>query len=139
MDEPAFSEQIQHFIRDHISSVAQLEILLLLQTNPQQRWKPHDIARELRIEAAGAQGQLDLLCATGLVRREPAEAAAYMYMYAPASPELQMAAIAVAQAYLVRRVSLIGLIFAKPSEPPSSLKAFSDAFRLRKGPDDLRR
>ena len=121
------SDQVKKFISDHIASVAQLEILLLLQTNPAQAWTPADIARELRIEATGAQQQLTLLASSGLVREEPPGT----FAYAPVSPDLHAAAVAVAQAYLVRRVTVIGLIFDKT---PDKLRAFSDAFRLRKEP-----
>lgn len=108
--------------------MAQLEILLLLQTNPQQSWSSQAVARELRIEPAGASQQLFHLVDSNLVRQLAPE----QFVYAPATPELQAGATALAQAYLIRRVTVIGLIFAKPPEPPSSIRAFSDAFKLRK-------
>ena len=130
MSEPSVNPQVQAFIQDHISSIAQLEILLLLQTNPQQSWSPAGIARELRIEAAGAAQQLSQLAASGLVREiSPGE-----FVFAPASPELQAGVTALAQEYLIRRVTVVGLIFAKPPAPPPSIRAFSDAFKLRKDP-----
>jgi hypothetical protein len=121
------SDVVQKFILEHITSVAQLEILLLLQTNPNQSWTPAAVARELRIEPAGAQVQLAALLASGLIKFEPPE----NYQFAPNTPELKDASVAVAQAYLVRRVTVIGLIFSKPSD---KIRAFSDAFRLRKDP-----
>ena len=130
MSEPSVHPQVQQFIQDRISSVAQLEILLLLHTNPEQAWTPAAIARELRIEAAGAALQISQLVDAGLVRQTATD----QYAYAPATPELQAAVIALAQAYLVRRVTVIGLIFAKPPAPPPSIRAFSDAFKLRKDP-----
>jgi hypothetical protein len=134
LSEPVVQPQVEQFIRDHISSVAQLEILLLLQTNPQQPWSPQAIARELRIEPAGAAAQLAQLAVSNLVREQsPGE-----FVYNPATPELQAAVTALAQAYLIRRVTVIGLIFAKPPAPPASIRAFSDAFRLRKDPPNAR-
>jgi len=121
------NDVVRKFILEHIASVAQLEILLLLQTNPSQTWTPAAIARELRIEPAGAQVQLTALVASGLVTLDPPD----NYQFAPHSPELKDAAVALAQAYLVRRVTVIGLIFSKPSD---KIRAFSDAFRLRKDP-----
>jgi hypothetical protein len=121
---------VEQFIRDHIGSVAQLEILLLLQTNPAQSWSPQAIARELRIETAGATAQLAQLVASSLIRQVAPE----QFAYAPATSELQAAVTALAQAYLIRRVTVIGLIFAKPPSPPASIQAFSDAFKLRKDP-----
>jgi hypothetical protein len=125
--EEGISEVVQRFIHEHIASVAQLEILLLLHTNPNQAWTPVAVARELRIEPAGAQLQLNALVASGLIKFDPPES----YQFASRSPELEAATVAVAQAYLVRRVTVIGLIFSKPSD---KIRAFSDAFKLRKDP-----
>jgi hypothetical protein len=122
------SDQVKQFISNYIASVAQLEILLLLHINPKQKWSSAEIARELRIEPAGAQVQLNALAASGLVKQDPADS----YQFAPQSPELEAATVALAQAYLMRRVTVIGLIFSKPSD--DKIRAFSDAFRLRKDP-----
>ena len=129
MDEHTTTDAVRRFLRDHIATVAQLEILLLLQTNPQQKWPPAKIADELRADHAGTEQQLKLLDQHALVKRDDAGS----YYYAPASPELHAAVIAVAQAYLVRRVAVIEMIYSKPSD---SLRAFSDAFRLRKDEPD---
>ena len=137
MSESAVSEQVQRFLYDYIGSVAQLEILLLLQTNSQQSWSAQAIARELRIESAGASQQLALLATAGLVRTTPPSPdAPATFAYAPQTPDLQAAVTALAQAYLIRRVTVIGLIHAKPpgGGGGASLRAFSDAFRLRKDP-----
>jgi hypothetical protein len=127
-DQP-ISHAVQQFIWDNINSVAQLEILLLLQTNPSQAWSPDAIARELRIETAGATVQLENLCSSNLAAKDPADPPAYRF--APANPALHDTAVALAQAYLVRRVTVIGLIFSKPSD---NIRLLSDAFRFRKGP-----
>ena len=124
MQDTGISDQVREFLNDHISSVAQLEALLLLQTNSRQGWTSAEIARELRTEAPGTEKQLELLLAGKLLRRE-----GETYFYSPASEQLHATVIALAQAYLVRRVTIISLIFAKPSD---SLRAFSEAFRLRK-------
>lgn len=130
MDDQPISDQVRRFIADHISSVAQLEILLLLQTNPQQSWTPADVARELRVEPSGAASQLSALVNSGLLVQEPDR-----FRYAPRTPELHAASVALAQAYLIRRVTVIGLIFANPHE---KIRGFSDAFRIRKEPPDAR-
>ena len=117
--------QLREFIAAHITSVAQLEILLLLKTNPTQSWTPELIARELRIDPKAAAEQLAGLLKDGfLVSDAPAA-----YRYAPKSPALDEGVIALAQAYLVRRVTITGLIFSQPNRV---IRAFSDAFRIRK-------
>jgi hypothetical protein len=132
VDDASKTDPVARFLRDHITSVAQLEILLMLQTNPQQTWSPAKIANELRADSAGAAQQLKLLEQHQLVKVNEAGA----YYFAPATPELQAAVVAVAQAYLIRRVSVIELIYSKS---PDSLRAFSDAFRLRKEPGESSR
>ena len=49
-----FSQHLAQFIADHIDSVVQLEIILLLHRNPGLRWTAQTLARELRVEPEGA-------------------------------------------------------------------------------------
>ena len=51
-----------------------------------------------------------------------------VYRFNPASPDAPVVA-ALETIYKVRRVSVISFIYSKPTDP---LRAFSDAFRLRK-------
>jgi hypothetical protein len=127
VEDTGISDQVTHFLDDHISSVAQLETLLLLQTNPQQKWTSADLSREFRTEILGTERQLQSLLDSRLLKKDDAAT----YFYAPASDALHAAVIALAQAYVIRRITIISLIFAKPSD---NLRAFSDAFRLRKDP-----
>jgi hypothetical protein len=102
----------------------------------------------LKIDAAWAGGQLEKLASRGILEPaskcdgEPADSVARGsvaggagggFCYAPRSPELDASVAAVADAYAVRRVSVIGLIFSKPT---SNLKSFADAFRIRKDNPD---
>lgn len=145
MSDEGISDRVKRFIATYISSIAQLEILLLLHTNVRQTWSAADIARELRIETAGAETQLAALAASGLVVRvaegdaapaRPGSGAAgnppaARYRYNAGNPELEADTVALAQAYLVRRVTVVGLIFAKP---PDKARFFSEAFRFRQEP-----
>jgi hypothetical protein len=123
----------RRFIADHIASVAQLEALLLLRTNPRQTWTSAELARELRVEPDWAAAQLADLCDRGLLELQAGEPASFSYK--PRTRPLEEAVTAVAQAYLVHRIRVIELIYAKP---PGGLRAFSDAFLLRKPGSDRR-
>jgi hypothetical protein len=123
-------EQARRFIADHIGSVAQLELLLLLRTTAMRRWTVEDLSRELRIEPAWAHAQLIPFCDIGLVRCHEA-ASEKTYTYDPARDDLRDLITAVAQAYLLHRVSVIELIYGKPTQ---SIRAFADAFKFRKEP-----
>ncbi len=128
LEDKEVSEEVGRFLAAHISSVAQLETLLLLQMNPGRKWSAEELAHELRIESVGAEKQLGMLVRSGLLRKDEEG----RFGYAPANAELHRAVVALAQSYLVRRVTIIAMIFANPSE---NLRAFSDAFRLRKDSD----
>ena len=65
----------------------------------------------------------------GLLReREPG-----CYQYAPRTPELHAVVTRVDEMYRQRRVAVITLIASKPIE---SVRAFSDAFRIRRKKED---
>lgn len=119
--------ELRQFIAENISSVLQLEILLLLQTNRAQTWTAAALAQELRVELAGAKQTLVILADRGLI--EAIGGGTDEYHYAPRSPEQERMATALAQAYLLRRVTIISHIFA---QPPKNLLDFAEAFRLRK-------
>jgi hypothetical protein len=122
---------VSAFIADHIDSVVQLELLLLLRAEPQKSFRPTVLAKGLAIDPVWAEGQLRKLCSSGVLSCTQAPEPAYQY--APRTPELHLAVQGLAQAYADRRVSVIALIFSKPSE---QLRSFSDAFRLRKDEPD---
>ena len=118
---------VERFLADHVASVAQLEILMLLRARRAEELRPADVGRELRMDAAWAAAELEALAARGfLAARTSSEAS---YRFAPRSDGLEADLAAVIEAYGQRRVSVINAIYAKPT---SNLRGFADAFRLRK-------
>jgi hypothetical protein len=125
--ETDIAPEVIDFLRDHIDSVLELELLLVLRNAPAARaFTAADLAHELKIDAAHADAQLEKFCQRGLLAC--GETSPRTYRYAPQSPQLDAAVAAVAAAYAGRRVTMIGLIFSKPT---STLKTFADAFRIR--------
>lgn len=127
MPEEEITPSVREFIASYITSVAQLEILLLLKTSPTQSWTPDMLAKEFRIDPKAAAEQLSVLQKHGLLEIRPGPGPTYGYC--PRTPALGEAVTALAQAYLVRRVTITGLIFSRSTRV---IRAFSDAFRLRK-------
>lgn len=125
----ADDSEARRFIAEHITSVAQLELLLLLRTTPDEWWSSDALARELRMEASWMEGTLGTLHAKGLCARS--HDAPIRYQFAPASPALEQAVTIVARAYILHRVSIIEAIYSKPS---ASIRVFADAFKLKKEP-----
>ena len=120
------------FITDHVESVMQLEVLLLLAGQPGQAWSAADLAQQLRIDPAWVDGQLRAMVAKGLVVLVDGPPGP-QFRYAPRTPELARAVDELAHAYADRRVTVIGLIFSKPVD---KLRSFADAFRIRKDKAD---
>ncbi|HEY2586591.1 MAG TPA: hypothetical protein VGI81_12580 [Tepidisphaeraceae bacterium] len=131
MGKEAIPNEVRQFLVDHVDSVMQLELILLLRGDPGRLWSGRDIVAELRVDAEWIESQLDelcrrriLLCYTG---REP------RYQFKPADPGAIRAVKALAALYATHRVSIIGMIF---STPVDRLHNFADAFRLRNDKTD---
>ena len=136
MEHPHLSSAALRFLDDHITSVAQLELLLLLRTSPDRDWTLDDLVRELRVEAAWAGQQLRYFTDQGLVDggappTVAASEAPTAWRYRPKTDELATSVTALAQAYLLNRVSLIERIYGRPN---NSIRALADAFRVRRNP-----
>lgn len=127
MTEHQIPQRVRSFIADHIDSVLQLEVLLLLHAAPQRHYTRADIARELRINPEWVQKQLAILQAKALLTSESTGADS-TYYYAPKTSDLNEDVQALAAAYADYRVTITSLIFATPND---QLRSFSDAFRLR--------
>lgn len=131
MGEEAIKPRVKQFITDHIESVMQLEVLLLVAAQPGRVWTSNELAQELRIDEAWVDGQLRAMATSGLVSME--EASPPRFRYDPRTAELGQAVAELAQAYADRRVTVIGMIFSKPVD---KLRTFADAFRIRKDKAD---
>jgi hypothetical protein len=120
---------VEKFILQHIHSVEQLEILLLLRRD-RRAWTAAEVKAELRTADDAATMRLCALLASNIIA--PA-ATTNAFVYAPPTPEIDAVIGELEQAYRERRVAVISLIYSKPH---ADLKAFSDAFRMR--PPDRR-
>ncbi|MFY0563258.1 hypothetical protein ACN28E_05395 [Archangium lansingense] len=121
---------MRRFITDHIDSVEQLEILLLLHQHPERSWTAESVARELRISALSADDRLKDMARSGILAK--VQGSEVEYRYAP-SQQLGDVVAGLATAYAERRVTVINLIFSKPID---KIRTFADAFRLRRDDDD---
>jgi hypothetical protein len=124
----ALSDALKSFIAEHIHSVEQVEILLLLVRVPERAWNPRAVSDEIRTDPESAADRLEDLHTRGLVSRQ--QSSPVGYHYAPRTEELAARVAELAVAYSERRYTVIDLIFAKPSD---RIRIFADAFRLRNG------
>jgi len=126
-------EGVQRLIAEHIDSVEQLEILLLLHKDAARAWSAEAVARELRVSHISAGDRLKELMRAGILVRVEGAGSGPEYRYAPESPKLEESVSGLEKAYSERRVTVINLIFSKPVD---KIRTFADAFRLRKDDDD---
>jgi hypothetical protein len=123
-------DDVRRFILECIDSVEQLEVLLLLHGSPSVEWSSESAARALYSNPesiarrfAGLHAKELLVCSN-----PPAT-----YRYRPKTVDLDATVARLAQTYRERRVAVITLIASKPME---NVRAFSDAFRLRRKDKD---
>lgn len=119
-DVPAAARRL---IDQHIHSVEQLEVLLLLRATPGKAWTVDEVARAVVSQRDTAGQRLQDLSARRLIRRD-----GDTFTYGP-DAETDRAVGELAAAYASRRTKVVGLIFSKPSD---AVLGFSDAFRLRR-------
>ena len=122
---PGIPEEVSRFLLQCIDSVEQLEVLLLLHRMPEQRWSPEAVAQVLYSNPDSIARRLAGLHSNGLLT--VAESSSYRYQ--PKSTALDETVTLLANTYRERRVAVITIIASKPME---NVRAFSDAFRLRK-------
>lgn len=118
---------VQQFLSEHVRSIAQLELLLLLQGQPTKSWTVEEAAKELYTAASMTQPLLDYLVAAGLIAASGNPA--HSYQYAPTSQDRARLVENLARLYRERRVTVINTIYSAPTK---NLQNFADAFRIRK-------
>lgn len=116
------SDRVARLIAEHISSVEQLETLLLLRSEPERPWTAAEIGSTLRTLPESVALRLADLEGHGLA--EPSGDGHRFAATAPADTVDELA-----EAYRTRRVAVIAMIFAEPEDDP--VRSFADAFRLR--------
>lgn len=125
MSSGEITPDIERFIYDNINSIEQLEILLLLASTPHQEWSAAEAAQKLYRQPDSVARCLEDLLKPGIfsVRQESPP----LYRYA-ANPRQDTLVQGLDKAYQIRKDAVIQLIFTRPSD---SLRAFSNAFRIR--------
>ena len=115
--------EAQELIARHIHSVAQLEVLLSLRQSAGAVVTPESVGRDQKVGTDMATDLLADLEARGFVAPKGDG-----YVYDP-KPALARQVDSLASAYGAYRVTVINLIFSKPSE---GIQSFADAFRVRR-------
>ena len=125
--EEPIPEIVRRFIIEHINSVESLEILLLLSAGTIREYTAEEVSRTLRTSLESAAARLKELHRSKLLMTVENEGSP-KYRFDSASPGAGVV-VDLEKVYKTRRVSVISFIYSNPTDP---LRAFSDAFRLRK-------
>ena len=127
LSQTSIPDDVTRLVVEHIDSLEQLEVLLLLHASPERDWTAEDVAREMRSSGQSAGKRLASLASAGILSQ-----AGTRFRYAPKSDELDRAVASLARVYPERRFGIIELIFSKPSD---TIRTFADAFRIRRDPE----
>lgn len=122
---PDQSPIVDRFIRDEIDSVPHLEALLLLWRSAPSPRSAAQIAEQLYIAPAEGAAIAEDLYRRGLFARDPAG----RFFYDTASDQRNSLLEAVDATYRRELIRISGIIHSKASP---GVRAFADAFRLRK-------
>ncbi|MBI4518292.1 MAG: hypothetical protein HY699_21035 [Deltaproteobacteria bacterium] len=127
MGTDAIPEDVRRVIAAHIDSVAQLEALLLLRSDPAREWDAGAVAERLYIAASVAMTVLAELSTRGFLTASARPSPRYRYR--PEDERLARAADLLDAAYRDQLVEVTNLIHAKS---PPAVQRFADAFVVRK-------
>jgi hypothetical protein len=120
--------RVRNFVLAHIDSIESLEVLLMLAAQPSSAFTTVEVSDHLRTAPSSAANRLTRLRDHKLVDVLPGD----RYRLR-SDPEATETLRQVAAAYRDWRVSVVTLIYSRPSDV---VGVFTNAFVLKKGPKD---
>jgi hypothetical protein len=127
VNESGFSEELQKFIATEITSLEQLEILLLLSGNPHRWWSAQSVYDVVKSSPASVEDRLKTFAERSILNRDPEKED--RYQFSPTEEKLWRIVSELRDAYKERSVKVVQAIYAKPPDP---MTEFARAFRIRK-------
>jgi hypothetical protein len=119
----ALPRVVRRFLRDHVHSVGELDLLMLLFADRHRFWDIDEICRVVGSPPNWAAIRLQAMAVAGLAEQD-----ANRWRFRAANEDLMTATEALSGAYRTRRRELAGHIFAMPRQ---DVEALADASRLR--------
>jgi hypothetical protein len=111
------------FIRDHVSSIELLEVLLLLRREASRTWNAAAVAAELRISPTSASSRLRALEQSRLAKQDSEG-----FVYEASDPDRAALVALLAERYQTHRIKVIETVFRNPDK---NVRVFADAFLLK--------
>ena len=119
--------EIKAFITENLDSIGQLEVLLLIYSNPDKKWNAATISEEMRSSENSAQQHLDYLCSRGLIVKH--DQMPNLYYWVQNDEQMKKTLDHLAQNYRTYQVAIISLIYNKPVD---RIRSFANAFKIKK-------
>lgn len=126
MGQNDISHDVRQFIFEHIDSVEQLEILLLLRDRPGDVWTIQAISKQMRSSESSVRQRLMSIQSSGLIKLVGTNPESYSY--SPWSSEIDSVVKSLDESYRIRKHSVFELIFS----PLKRARKFADAFTIKK-------
>jgi hypothetical protein len=123
MVEEVLPLEVQQFLLTRIDSIAQLEALLLLYSDPSQAWDCEEISRRLYVDEAICTEILKGLTRQSLLIKKDAR-----YSFHCDPPELESTVRLVREHYTRYLIPVTNLIHSKPNR----IQEFANAFKIAK-------
>lgn len=121
------SSGLQSLLKERLASFEQIEIVLLLRSDPARAWSAPEVASTLVMPPEGAAMRLFLLASSGLIAFEPTGVP--RYRYSTADPATDALLTELADSYPASRDAIAALIGSRP--PIDPIRSFADAFKLK--------
>jgi hypothetical protein len=120
------SERLKAFLEQRLSSLDQIEVVMLLRADPGRSWTAPEVAAALGTAPETATMRLFLLASGGMIAFEPS--AIRRYRYASSDSELNAMLQELSEVLGAHREDLLAAL--QSSRDP--IRSFSDAFKLKK-------
>jgi hypothetical protein len=118
------SEEAALAFAQSLGSVWSLELLVLLKTDPEKRWRVDELERELRASVQIVGEALQVLARLGIAAEEPPGT----WRYTPQSAAVDAVADELLRLYAVKPATVIKSIYASSVE---RMRGFASAFKIR--------
>lgn len=122
----AVSERLKAFLEQRLSSLDQIEVVMLLRADSARSWTAPEVAAALGTAPETAAMRLFLLASGGLIAFEPSTIP--RYRYASVDGETNSMLQELSEVLDANRDAVMAAV-AAPRDP---IRSFSDAFKLKK-------
>jgi hypothetical protein len=122
------TDELVAFLKRRLTSADQIEIVVLLLSDPSRSWTASEISEELGMAPESAAMRLFLLASQGLILFEPSGVP--RYRYAGTDEAVDRLLRELASHYATNRAEVLRAIDARTEADP--IRSFADAFKLKK-------